>query len=228
MRYKILITFGSNKVLNPNKLVMEKLTVNTDYSKEPDEELAVFAEIVYKALNPNTNFTWKADVMTSFRTKIDTYKDKLVEARSGGTPKKAAKNAAKKDLTNDMSGIADEVNHQSDGNEVKLRSSGFVMSKTKTKKGTLPPPKRLTVKTGLNSGDLFCSVEANTDADRYNFYTHPVPEPENMDEWRLTSSSKHTKNISGFKRGTEYAVRCAYQGTSDTLVFSDTVHIFAQ
>src|SRR5665647_540940 len=192
---------------------MEKLSVIIDYSKESDSSIDNFADLVYKSLNPNLNFTWKADVMTTFKSDTETYRTKLQLAKSGNSADIAAKNAARKELLNDIHDIAMEVNLQADGDEVKLKSSGLVMAKVKAKKGPLEKPRNLKVKTGANSGDFLCSVEANADATMYNFYTAPEPAPAAIEEWRLTPSTTHSKNITGFKPGTQYAVKCAYQGT---------------
>lgn len=137
-----------------------------------------------------------------------------------------AKNVAKQALVDQMRVIALEINRQAAGDIIKLTSSGFTLAKEPTPKGVLPKPTGFKVERGDNSGDILFLVDANSDADRYNFYSAAVPAPENINEWRLVSSSTRKKNVSGFTPGKQYAFKCAYQATEDTLVYSDTILMF--
>jgi hypothetical protein len=207
---------------------MTKQAVIIDYSRDADKDLDNFAEAVYKALNPNPNFVWDTKVMPLFKTNTDNYRTMLQAAQNGTSTDVLAKNLAKTTLTDQMREIAMEVNKQAGDDLIKLQSSGFILARGKSKVGTLPKPTGFKVSTGANSGDLLMNVDANMDTTTYNFYTAPVPAPANINDWRLTPSTTHRKNISGFTPGTQYAVRCAYLGTDPTLVFSDTVQIYAQ
>lgn len=205
-----------------------KNSVLIDYSKLPDEELDNFSDVVYKALNPNANFTWAANVMTTFQTNITTYRAKLHAAMNGSSTDVAAKNAGRKILITSLRDIAMEVNRQSAGDLVKLRSSGLTLAKERGKVGVLPKPESFKVSTGINSGELLFKVNANESAIMYNFYAAPVPAPDDINKWRLIPSTTHKKNVAGFTPGVQYAVKCAYQGTDPHLNFSETFLIYAQ
>jgi hypothetical protein len=207
---------------------MAKSFVIIDYSRDTDLELDVFAQNVYTALNPNPNFTWGETVMRNFQSNITAYRTALEKAQNGTPAETARKNAARKVLVVDLKNIALEVNIQANGDLLKLQSSGLRLAKTRSKVGILPKPTGFTVRSGGNSGDLLCIVDTHPNALSYNFYSAPAPSPASINDWRLTPSTTHKKNIAGFTPGKQYELKCAYQGSEETLVYSDPVLIYAQ
>jgi hypothetical protein len=207
---------------------MAKGSVIIDYGRDPDNELDNYAQSVYNALFSNPNFVWGEGVLASFLTNINDYANKLEIAKNGSTLDTAIKNAAKLVLTDQMRVLATEVNRQANGDILKLQSSGFTLAKERAKTGILPKPTGFKVKSGTNSGDILCDVDANTDADMYFFYSAPVPAPANINDWRLTPSTTRKKNISGYTPGKQYEFKCAYKGSDDALAFSDSIFLYAQ
>jgi hypothetical protein len=207
---------------------MGKPSVIIDYSKDSDFELDVFAQNVYTSLNPNPNFKWDESVMPAFQAGITAYRNALEKAQNGSPAERAAKNAARKTLLESLNKIASEVNLQSQNDLLKLQSSGLRLAKERAKVGVLPKPIGFTVKSGDNSGDLLCNVDPHPNVSVYNFYSAAVPAPANIADWRLTPSTTHKKNITGFTSGKQYELKCAYQGSEEALVFSDSVFIYAQ
>jgi hypothetical protein len=203
-------------------------SVSINYARLGDNELDNFSESVYKALNGNTNFTWSDGYLDGFNAANTNYRSKLEAATNGNSVNVAEKNSARKEVVDYLRDIAITVNQQADGDEVKLRSSGLRLVKSRSKVGLLPKPTGLSIKSGSNSGEFLCTVDPNNKTRMYNFYTAAVPAPEKIEDWRVTPSSSHSKNITGFKPGVQYAIRCAYQGSEPELVYSDTVLIYAQ
>ncbi|WP_320052268.1 hypothetical protein [uncultured Acetobacteroides sp.] len=207
---------------------MSKRDVIINYFRMSDYELSTFSQNVSKKLTGNVNFKFDAATLTMLDERTTTYVGSLVKARSGAPHDITEKNVQKELVCACLHDIAMEVNVQAKGDIVKLQSSGFNLPKEPKKKGVLPKPTKFKVASGTNKGDLLCEVNSNPDAFVYNFYSAPVPAPENINEWRLTPSSTRKKNISGFTPGKEYELKCAYQGSEDTLTFSESVRIFAQ
>jgi len=207
---------------------MSKPSVITDYSKVTDSELDSFAEAVYAALNPNPSFTWEGTIMQDFSAATEVYRLRLNRSLNGSASDTTAKNVSRAVLLDMLRTMALEVNLQANEDIVKLQSSGFMLSKTRSRVGVLPKPTNFKVKSGDNSGDLLCTVDANTNASVYNFYSAPAPAPASMADWRLTISTTRKKNISGFAPGKQYELKCAYKGSEDALVFSDSILIYAQ
>lgn len=206
---------------------MTRHEVCTDYSKLSDSELPIRARSVYSSLTGNPNFTFEAEVIPNLKVINTDYETKLTKAQNGTSADIIAKNASRRVLSDALREIALEVNRQAKGDLSKLQTTGFTIAKDNKKVGTLPKPEGLKVTGGENIGDVLVSVDANSNANVYNFYSAPVPAPANMTEWRLTPSTTRKKNISGFTPGKEYEFRCAYQGADETLVYSDSVRIFA-
>jgi hypothetical protein len=202
--------------------------VLTDYGRLSDDRIAPFSKGVKDSLTGNKYFNITPEMVTHFDVVIDDYSTKLSKAKIGTSQDVAAKNVAKEVLRDVLQEIAKLVNVQADGDVEKLQSSGFTLAKERSKKGVLPKPNNFKVKSGVNSGDLLCVVDACEDARVYNFYSALVPTPDNLTEWRLTPSTTRKKNISGFTPGKQYELKCAYLGTEETLVFSDPITIFVQ
>ena len=207
---------------------MPKFSVIIDYSKMQENELLTFSSNVANKLIGNPNFKFEPSVLTSFSGSIEDFNIKLTLAEQGTSHDVAQKNAAKEIVCQYLNEIGMEVHMQAKGDTIKLQSSGLILTKEPRKVGVLPKPTNLRVVSGANSGELLCSVDANPDTLMYNFYWAPVPAPADIMEWRLSLSTTRKKNIAGFIPGKQYEIKCAYQGTADTLVYSDPIKIFAQ
>jgi hypothetical protein len=207
---------------------MAKQDVIIYYNRMSDSELSTFSQKISKRLTGNVNFKFDAATLTVLDEQTTKYIGFLVKSRSGAPQDITEKNVQKELVCECLRDIAMEVNVQAKGDIVKLQSSGFNLPKEPKKKGVLPKPTKFKVVSGTNKGDLLCEVNPNKDTLVYNFYSAPVPAPENINEWRLTPSSTRKKNISGFTPGKEYELKCAYQGSEEALTFSESIRIFAQ
>jgi len=207
---------------------MAKNHVITDYSREADNDLANFAKGACLSLGQNSNFTWGENVISQLQTATNAFQATLERLPNGTPADTIAKNGARAMLLEKLRTIGLEINLQANNDLLKLQSSGFRLAKERSKVGVLPKPTGFTVKSGDNSGDLLCNVDANPNASTYNFYSAPVPAPANIIDWRLTPSTNRKKNISGFIPGKQYELKCAYQGSEETLIYSDSVLIFVQ
>ncbi len=207
---------------------MRKETIITDYSHVPDNSLDNLAQSAYDKLSNGTEFTFTANVLPDLLLSADRYRGKLDKSKKGNSMDVAEKNAAKKELTDKLKGIATEVNRQADGDLVKLTASGFTLAKKAVQVGILPKPAGFSVKSGKNPGELAFSADSHKNARVYYFYSAPVPAPGNMAAWRLSPSTKSSANINGYTPGQQYECKCAYKGTAGDLVYSDSILIYAQ
>ena len=206
---------------------MNRQEVIISYHKSPDSELSPLFYNVIERLTGNVNFKFEAERMITFKEYVADFDKKLIKAQNGTSQDIAVKNASKKILCDFVREVASEVNLQAKGDPIKLQSTGFMLSKERKKVGILEKPENFKVKSGANQGDFLLEVDVNKNASFYNFYSAPVPAPANIHEWRLTPSTSHKKNISGFTPGKEYEFKCAYQGSEDTLLYSDSIRAFA-
>lgn len=202
--------------------------VLTDSRRLSDDKIAPYAQGVKTSLEGNVYFNLPPELVTHFSNSITDYILKLSKSKIGTSMDVAAKNIAKEVLEDDLQKVAKAVNTQADGDIEKLKSSGLTLAKERAKKGILAKPTNFKVSSGTNSGDFSCTVDACPDIKVYNFYSSAVPTPANLTEWRLTPSTTRKKNITGYTPGKQYEFKCAYLGTDETLVFSDSIVIFAQ
>lgn len=207
---------------------MLKQSVLISYIKLQELELDNFSQGVYNSLKGNTNFTLETTVLPQLQTNILAYRSKLEVSVSGSSKDIVAKNNIKTILLDQLRTIAIDINRQANNDLVKLQSSGFKLAKKSTKKGVLPKPTGFNVKTGANSGELLFTTDANKDANMYYFYSVQVPAPIDINSWRLIPSTTRKKNVSGYVPGKQYELKCAYKGTEDTLIYSESILLFAQ
>lgn len=206
---------------------MAKQDVIIDYRKVADDKLTPFSLSILANLTGNTNFEFNAALLPKLGTLTAEFTERVVKAKTGTSQDVASKNVTKDLLCDCIREVGLEVNLQAKGDVLKLQSSGLILAKEHKKVGTLPKAEGLKVTGGANQGDFLCTVNVCKDAHFYNFYSALAPAPANINEWRLTPSTTHKKNISGFTPGKEYEFKCAYQGADDVLLFSDTIKVFA-
>jgi hypothetical protein len=206
---------------------MNKQSVIIDYSKLADDKLTLLTLSIIALLTGNEYFTLKAELLARLKELNAEFSKWVVKAKTGTSQDVASKNFAKGLLCDCIRELGLEINLQAKGDTLKLQSSGLTLAKERKKTSTLPKPEGLKVIGGDNMGDFLCSIDVCKDARFYNFYSALAPAPANINEWRLTPSSTHKKNISGFTPGKEYEFKCAYQGSEDSLLYSDTIKVFA-
>lgn len=207
---------------------MAKAQVIIDYSDETDQDLRLISSNVYASLNGNPYFTWPPSKLDTLKDSVDDFDFKLSEARNNDSIKIAKKNDSRVVIVSILHDMAQEVNRQANGDIVKLKSSGFILARSRGSVGPLEAPTNVKVVNGPNPGEISCSVDAHPDAIMYFFYFATVPAPENIEDWRLKHTTQHSKTFKGFKSGSLQAVICAYRGTSDELNFSKPINIYVQ
>ncbi len=207
---------------------MKKQTVLTDYSHEVDNALDNVAQTAFDALIKSAEFIFDAQILPNLQISINNYRIKLNQSKNGNSAERAAKNEAKQVLVDQLKDIAVQVNIQADGDVLKLMSSGLRLAKVAAPVGILPKPTGFGVKSGNNSGEFMFSVEANKNTTMYYFYSAPVPASASLADWRLSPSTKSTANVAGFIPGKQYECKCAYKGSAEELIYSDSILIYAQ
>jgi hypothetical protein len=208
-------------------MLMARQEVIISYHKSSDGELSPMVSNVILKLTGNVNFKIEVERLGTTKEYLTDFDKKVVKARNGTSQDIAEKNASKKQLCDFIRNIAIDVNLQANGDSLKLQSTGFTLAKERKRVGVLDKPKNFKVKGGANQGDFLLEVDVNKNATIYNFYAAPVPAPANINEWRVIPSTSHKKNISGFTPGKEYELKCAYQGSEETLLYSDSIRAFA-
>ncbi|MDP4207839.1 MAG: hypothetical protein Q8928_03385 [Bacteroidota bacterium] len=207
---------------------MYNKSVITDYSRLSDKEVETLAFLIYNSLKDNPNFNWGNNEIAQLLTLSTNYRTAFEKALTGTSQDVTAKNIARKALTDFIRILGKDVNLQANGDLLKLQSSGFELSKDRSKLGVLPKPSGLKVTAGDNPGEIIATTDAFTQATVYLFFVAVVPTPASIKDWQVEMSTSHKKKISGLTSGKQLEVKCAYKGTSDELIYSDSVFIYVQ
>lgn len=207
-------------------MATNKVIIN--YNRELDKSLDNLGRTAATSLEGNGHFTWTNGELQTLQGSSGKFSEDLGKVANGGSIEVASKNASRILLLETLNSVALEVNRQADGDLVKLQSSGLRLAKNPSPTGVLPKPSGFKVVSGANSGELLCSVDANSSASVYLFFWTTVPAPNNMGDWHQVASTVRRKTISGLVPGTQYALRVAYQGAEPTLIYSDIITIYAQ
>lgn len=134
--------------------------VNLGFQHYNDEDIAVQAETIIAAMTNNAHFEEPTPSLQELEDVKEAYLEKLVLSRKKGSPYDTAqKNKARKDLEKVLSELGFYVNKISNGDLPKMLSTGFVLSRYRTK--VLPPEqiKNISLKDGLNNGQIMLSFE---------------------------------------------------------------------
>ncbi len=208
---------------------MNKIGLIICHSSLKDNDVGPFAENVLQRLTGNTLFEIPAERLATVKTLKENYQTKLAKSINGSKLDIMYKNEAKSALIADLDDLALDISVQAKGDREKLATTGFVLVKEPEKGKEPPKPTNFKVEYGVNDGELIFSVQANKDARMYIFYFTPAPAA-SMDAttWQSVASTARKQQISGFKRGVEYACRCAYMSADRKPIFSDVLMVIAR
>lgn len=208
---------------------MNKLGLIISYENLRDYDVAPFSINVQQRLTGNALFEITPERIAKLKKDTDDYELKLAKSQNGSRADVLLKNDAKKLLVEELGEIALDLCVQAKGDREKLATTGFPLIKEQDKTKTPPKPSNFKVEYGKNEGELIFSVKANKEARFYRFFFTPAPPAASDPQTWLSQSFTSSKNtIKGFKHGVEYACKCAYIGSGNTIVYSDTIVILAR
>jgi hypothetical protein len=208
---------------------MNKIGLIISYTYLKDNDIASFTGNVLQQLTGNTLFEVAAERLEAVRMVKDDYQTKLVKSINGSKLDIMQKNEAKSVLVAQLGGLALDLSVQAKGNREKLATTGFVLVKEPEKGKEPSKPINFKVEYGINDGELIFSVQANKKARMYVFYYTPAPiAAMDTTTWTSIASTSRKQQITGVKRGTEYACRCAYMSADRKPIFSDILMVIAR
>lgn len=208
---------------------MSKIGLIFSYSYLKDNDVAPFTENVLQRLNGNSLFAITTERLGTIKLLKEDYQAKLAKSMNGSKLDVMQKNEAKSTLIASLDDMALDLSIQAKGYREKLATTGFVLVKEPEKGKEPSKPTNFKVEYGVNDGELIFSVQANKDARLYVFYYTPAPVT-SMDaaSWTSVASTSRKQQIAGFKRGLEYACRCAYMSADHKAIFSDVLMVIAR
>lgn len=208
---------------------MNKIGLIFSYSYLKDNDVGPFTENVLQRLTGNSLFEVTMERLATLKASKENYQVMLAKSMNGSKLDVMQKNEAKGTLIAQLDDIAFDLSVQAKGDREKLATTGFILVKEPEKGKEPPKPTNFKVEYGVNDGELIFSVQANKDARMYVFYYTPAPVT-SMDAatWTSVASTSHKQQVAGFKRGLEYACRCAYMSADRKAIFSDVLMVIAR
>lgn len=100
-----------------------------DFSRFRDDELLVRGTHIYDSLNGNPSFLGLAAKLVTLQTALGEYGPALAAADGGSKLDTAVKNEKRAALIEVLKDIGEDVNDEADGDETKIVSSGYDMTK---------------------------------------------------------------------------------------------------
>ncbi len=207
---------------------MKKNTVNTSITGLRDNEVGPHAAHIHNCLTGNANFTFTENELSKLATETETYVALFEDVSPTGTRTNTIeKNTAREVLGATLEVMGTKVNLQAMGDEIKLASSGFPLTKKPTKAGELAAAPAPIVRQSSNPGSIVVEVPFYKGVRYYTFYYTDdlnITDPTQMQQ---TSSSQRKTVISGLKNGVTYKVVAAYRNSNPAINYSPPVSIIA-
>jgi hypothetical protein len=144
-----------------------RIKVWLNWVRSAPPELKTRAEIVYKGMNDNPDFSTPPFPLSDLRTETDNLGDAIVKAMDGDKQARAELKHQREIVVNMLRELAHYVEANCRGSEELLRSTGFEPAPT-TRKQTPPLSKYLrSIRPGPNRGEAFVTLLDDREAATY-------------------------------------------------------------
>jgi hypothetical protein len=207
--------------------VYKQLRVRTGYSKTSHHDFWQFLANVYKRLVNNPNFPKPPVNLAKFKAKIDEYWAKCSETMGRATLAFAERNSLREELNKMFLLLAAYVDHEADGDEAKIATSG--METLPTKRAAAQPldrPGIPRVGHGNRSGEIKVWMPVSLRKIRVCFLQYVAIDDNDapVGEWtEMTVASFQGPVIIGnLKPGTRYAFQVCALGTAGKTDWSNS------
>ena len=181
-----------------------------DFSRYRDNDLFVKGTHIYDSLDGNLSFPGLAPKLPNLQTVLDEYSPALAAADGGSKLDIAVKNEKRAALIEVLREIGDDVNDEADGDETKIVSSGYDMSKEKEPIGTLPPPEDMDLEFGADPGEMIVKLPAPPREADYLVLFAQDPMPADDRDWHQQFSTTSKIELSGLESGKKYWFKGSY------------------
>ncbi len=205
---------------------MRQAKVKTNYSAVRQDNLGTTANTMHDSLTGNTSFPSLPVALAAFLLLINDYLAKLAAALHGTPEQTAEKNEAKKNLLTGISKNGVYINATADGDEVKLKSSGYTMAKMPEPKGPYKMPDVFSVIASREPGRAMVDFGAMRGAAYMVRLTNEIKTDRNL--WPTTIDTRRSFAIDGLVSGSRYTFIGAYKGASNVLNFTAPVEVVIQ
>jgi hypothetical protein len=205
---------------------MRRSRITTGFDNQSDAEFETKTGSIYLSMLDNANFPTPVPPLVDVDALIKSYSQALVAAKDRSKNSVALKIEARARLTAAMVQLASSVSTAANGDKTILISSGFDLARRGEFK-PLEKPKNISLKDGINPGELIVKISAVKGAKSYNAqYTADPLTAASVWMQETTTKCKHTfKNLDSTKK---YWCRVAAVGSYGQLVYSDAINRVVQ
>jgi hypothetical protein len=172
-------------------------------------ELAVKAATIVSKMTGNANFPTPSPVLTSITTQINLVNAKLTEQQASFRTyqqKTAELQTERLNLSKLLETEASYVQIASNGDEAKIKSSGFDVRQKGSPIGVLPAPENLLLYAGYKDGEVNAAWNSVRGAKSYN--VEISTDVNNADAWEFYKTVTRSRcSLSGFTSGSRIWVR---------------------
>jgi hypothetical protein len=201
---------------------MAATRISVDFSthKYSDKELSVAASTVSTKLSDNVNFPTLKEVAAQIEEKTTTLDTFLSQMSDGNKEITAQKNAVRAELEKLLRSTALKVEDLSEGDEVKLLSSGFALNKSRQNPvGTLAQVQNVKAKLGTYSGSLDLSWDIVEHAVSYEVRYTPSPRVASS-VFQISTCTRRKTLLEGLTVGLQYVIQVAAVGADTKRAWS--------
>ena len=194
------------------------------FNKLSDPVLDTVCAGIMQSMTANANFTTPIPTLASIQTVLDRYTQSLADAATRERTKVALKNQYKLELILLMRQLGQYVNSICQGDEAKLTSSGFAISKMPQPRH-ITTPENMSLLPGINPGTLVSKIKAMPGASSYMHYRTTDPITANS-VWISIGSSRSRMLYTMLQQGEKYWGKVAALGSNGQMTVSVEVSQF--
>ena len=200
---------------------MSKAKVCVDFSKHnyPNKTLNVKSTTITEDLTNNPNFPTLADKVALLKSKNEIFGELLAKVENGNKQMTAEKNQARVDLEEILRSIALNVQDISQGDEVKILSTGFDINRKAAPVGVLERVVNVKVNQSKISGSLDVTWNVLEHAKSYIVRYAKFPFSDDS-SYQYKTCTKHKLAIDNLEKATKYIIQVAGVGAAPERVWS--------
>ena len=201
---------------------MKRLNITNGFDRMNDPELETRAYQIIAAITANPNFPAPEPTVPAMNALAASFFNALSECKDGDRLKIAAKNQVRDTLIDALHRWAAYVLFESNGDEVKAKSSSFNIGKPSSSAPPIVKPENFRIDNGSNPGELIGRVNRDKAVILYMFQ-YCTDAMLAINNWQSVPSSKTTCVLPNLQAGVKYHCRVVAIGVREQMMYGDII-----
>ncbi|MFT3934558.1 MAG: hypothetical protein QM726_13125 [Chitinophagaceae bacterium] len=186
-----------------------------------DANLEPKVAFIISSMTGNVNYPSPVPTLADVETARKNFSDAVVAAKTKDTTKQAAKKEMRKALEAVLTDLVHYVNFASNGDRVKIISSGMTVNVESRAPVQLGTVENFTAVLGEHSGEIILSVDPVAGAKTYLFLYAQAPVVN--DSWMHVMKSSPEAKIENLEPMKQYCLRIGVAGSKDQTVYTSII-----